>query len=132
METAKLLMLVGDVMVVLGLCVLCFLLFVWFMSHRLQAHISRQLNEVAEDLAKNRLIPLTVEQYGDQYLCYHSFTKDFVCQGTDVKDIIVKFTARYPNKSASLYNGDAAAIETLKKQFREIKNEDSNSVRHPS
>lgn len=117
METAELLMLVGDFMVVLGLCVLCFLLVVWFISRRLETHINQRLNEVAEDLAQNRLVPLTVEQHGNQYLCYHSFTMDFVCQGADLDEIIEKFKTRYPNKSASLYNGDESAVNALRQQL---------------
>lgn len=111
------LMLVGDFMVVLGLCVLCFLLVVWFISRRLETHINQRLNEVAEDLAQNRLVPLTVEQHGNQYLCYHSFTMDFVCQGADLDEIIEKFKTRYPNKSASLYNGDESAVNALRQQL---------------
>jgi hypothetical protein len=132
MNTGEILMLVGDIMIALGLAVLCFLLFVWVVSRVLERQINRTLNEVAEDLAQNRLIPLMVEQYGDQYFCYHSFTKDFVCQGVNLEEIISKFKARYPNKAASLHNGDETALEKLKQQLREIKNENSNSVRHPS
>lgn len=111
-------MLVGDFMVALGVSVLCFALFVWLVSRRLEARINRALDEVAEDLAQNRLIPLMVEQYGDQYLCYHSLTKDFVCQGADLEEIISKFKARYPDKAASIYNGDEQAISILRSQLK--------------
>jgi hypothetical protein len=121
METAELLMLVGDFMVALGLAILCFLLFVWFVSRRIEAHISQQLNEVIEDLAQNRLIPLRVEKYGDQFLCYHSVTSDFVCQGADLSEIIEKFKARYPEKSASIYNGDELAVKDLRQQLDELR-----------
>lgn len=129
MQLGETLMMIGDAMIFAGLLILVFAGLLYFIAKRLEARLHKQLDEIAEDLAANRLIPLTVEQYGDQYLCYNSLTMDFVCQGTDVKDIIAKFTARYPNKSASLYNGDETAIKTLKKQFQEIKNENSNSIR---
>lgn len=108
-------------MVALGLCVLCFLLFVWFVSRRLEARISQHLDEVAEDLAQHRLIPLTIEQYNNQYLCYHSFTKDFVCQGSNLDEIIEKFKTRYPEKSASIFNGDESAVNALRQQLETLR-----------
>lgn len=127
MELGEKLMMIGDAMVFTGFMIMAFAGLVYFINKRLEARIRKHLDEVAEDLAANRLIPLTVEQYGDQYLCYNSLTMDFVCQGTDVKDIITKFKARYPDKSASLYNGDESAIKILRKQFQELKNENLSS-----
>jgi hypothetical protein len=128
MEMSELLMFIGEVLMWLSLAVIAFNLLVLWLSRRIEAQVSQELNEVVEELAQNRLVPLTVEQYGDQYLCYHSFTMDFVCQGSNLDELIEKFKTRYPGKSASLYNGDDTALQILKKQLQEIKNENSSSI----
>lgn len=132
METAETLMALGDFFVFLGLAILAFLFVVLIVSRLIQRRLDQRLEEITEELATERLIPLTVEQHEDQFLCYHSFTNAFVCQGTDLKEIIKRFKARYPDKSASLYNGDPSAVKTLRQQFEKMKNENSDSIRYPS
>ena len=117
METAETLMALGDFFVLLGLAILAFLFVVLIASRLIHRRLDQRLEEIAEELATERLIPLTVEQHEDQFLCYHSFTNAFVCQGTDLEEIIKRFKARYPDKSASLYNGDAQAISILRSQL---------------
>jgi hypothetical protein len=43
---------------------------------------------VVQALDQERLIPLTVEVDLDQYFCYNSITKAFVCQGRNLKEIV--------------------------------------------
>jgi Na+-transporting methylmalonyl-CoA/oxaloacetate decarboxylase gamma subunit len=132
METAETLMALGDFFVFLGLVILAFLFVVLVVSRLIQRRLDQHLEEIAEELATEQLIPLTVEQHEDQFLCYNSITKAFVCQGTDLEDIIKRFKARYPDKSASVYNGDPLAVKTLRQQFEKLKNENSDSIRHSS
>jgi hypothetical protein len=105
--------------------------FTWVVSFHLKKQIDQQLNEIVQDLDEERLIPLTVEVDQDQYFCYNSITKAFVCQGHTLKEIIEKFKLRYPDKSAAIYNGDEAAVRTLKKQMKEL-SENSSSIRPTS
>ena len=121
MEISELLMFIGEVLMWLSLAVIAFNLLVLWLSRRIEAQVSQELNEVVEELAQNRLVPLTVEQYGDQYLCYHSFTMDFVCQGSNLDELIEKFKTRYPGKSASLYNGNESAVSTLRQQLETLR-----------
>jgi hypothetical protein len=73
--------------------------------------------KIASELEKGSLIPLTVEVAGNTYLCYNSINKEFVCQGSDLDEIVQHFRARYPDKSAAIYNGDAQAVEILRIQL---------------
>jgi hypothetical protein len=73
--------------------------------------------KIASELERGDLIPLTVEVAGNTYLCYNSINKEFVCQGSDLDEIVQHFQARYPDKSASIYNGDTQAVETLRVQL---------------
>lgn len=91
--------------------------FTWAVSRYLE---SRQVDSVVRDLDQERLIPLTVEVDQDQYFCYNSITKAFVCQGYSLKEIVERFKQLYPEKSAAIYDGDETAVRTLKAQLKEI------------
>jgi hypothetical protein len=93
--------------------------------------VDSDLEEVSNDLELERLIPLTIEVDGNQYLCYNSITQDFVCQGVTLMEIVKRFKQRYPDKSVAIYNGDESAVRTLKSQLKEL-DENSGSIRHTS
>ena len=90
---------------------LTWFVFTWAVSRYLERH---QVGLIARDLDQERLIPLTVEVDLDQYFCYNSITKAFVCQGRDLKEIVERFKLRYPDKAAAIYDGDETAVRTLK------------------
>jgi hypothetical protein len=98
----------------------------------LRRHIERsmesELTGVGQALDEERLIALTVEVDQDQYFCYNSITKDFVCQGSDLKEIRERFRARYPDKDAAIYDGDESAVATLKSQLKDLKKQNENSI----
>ena len=91
--------------------------FTWLVSRHLE---SNQVGSIVRDLDEERLIPLTVEVDQDQYFCYNSITKAFVCQGHNLKEIVERFRLRYPDKSAAIYDGDETAVRTLKHQLKEL------------
>ena len=74
--------------------------------------------DYAEQAAAGNLILLTVEVDQNQYLCYNAVTQEFVCQGVDITEIAHRFRDRFPDKKVAIFNGDTAAVATLKQQFR--------------
>ena len=104
----------------LGVGVILFLLFVWAVSRRLQIRFESELTTTMKNLAHERLIALTVEIDNNQYFCYNALTKDFVCQGYSLKEIIERFRLRYPHKAAAIYDGDETAVKTLRNQMEEL------------
>ena len=127
MEIAEFLMWIGEVLMWISLAVLAFNLLVLWWVRRIEARIVEELGEIAQDLEAEKLIALTVEVDGDQFLCYNAQTMTFVCQGRDLEEIRNRFRERFPSKSAAIYNGDESAVEVLKKQLKEL-NENSRSV----
>ena len=127
METSEILMSIGQVLMWISLAVLAFNLLVLWWVRRIEARIAEELGEIAQDLEAEKLIALTVEVDGDQFLCYNAQTMTFVCQGRDLEEIRERFRQRYPSKSAAIYNGDESAVQVLKKQLKEL-NENSRSV----
>jgi hypothetical protein len=107
----------------IGLSVLEFLL-----RRHVERSVESELTAVGQALDEEKLIALTVEQQNDQYFCYNSITKDFVCQGSDLKEIRERFRARYPDKDAAIYDGDETAVATLKSQLKELKAKNENSI----
>lgn len=98
---------------------------------RIYREVSRMEGEVAETLEKlnnETLIILEVEPINDQFLCYNHFTKDFVCKGRDIVEIVESFKQRYPNKDAAIARGNPAALAVLKQQLEEATNENRISV----
>ena len=127
METSELLMSIGQVLMWLSLVVMVFNLLVLWLARRIEARLTEELGEIAQDLEAEKLIALTVEVDGDQFLCCNAQTMSFVCQGRNLEEIRERFRQRYPSKSAAIYNGDESAVKTLKQQLKEL-NENSRSI----
>jgi hypothetical protein len=100
----------------------------FLLRRHIESSMESGLTGVGQALDEERLIALTVEVDQDQYFCYNSITKDFVCQGSDLKEIRERFRARYPDKDAAIYNGDQTAVATLKLQLKDLKKQNENSI----
>ena len=105
--------------------IIVWIIFTWIGSRMLERQFAER---VVRDLDQERLIPLTVEVDQNQYFCYNSITKAFVCQGYSLKEIVEKFRQRYPNKAAAIYDGDETAVRTLKSQLKDL-DENFGSIR---
>ena len=114
---------IGWVITNLVLSLLAFLL-----RRHIEQSMESELTGVGQALDEERLIALTVEQQHDQYFCYNSVTNDFVCQGRDLEEIRKRFRERYPDKDATIYDGDRTAVATLKSQLKELKKQNENSI----
>ena len=92
------------------------------------SEMSEEVVETLEKLENETLIILEVEPVNDQFLCYNHFTKDFVCKGRNIVEIVESFKQRYPDKDAALAKGDQAALAVLKQQLKEATNENRISI----
>ena len=122
----------GDFLIYFGIGWLITSLVLSLLAFLLRRHIEHsmesELTGVGQALDEERLIALTVEVDHNQYFCYNSITKDFVCQGSDLMEIRERFRARYPDKDAAIYDGDESAVATLKSQLKELKKQNENSI----
>jgi hypothetical protein len=122
----------GNFLIWFGIGWVIFSIAVNLLEFLLRRHIEHsmesELTGVGHALDEVRLIALTVEVDQNQYFCYNSITKDFVCQGSDLKEIRERFRARYPDKDAAIYDGDESAVATLKSQLKELKKQNENSI----
>ena len=122
----------GDFLIYFSIGWLIFSIAVNLLEFLLRRHIEQsmesELTGVGQALDEERLIALTVEVDQNQYFCYNSITKDFVCQGSDLTEIRKRFRERYPDKDAAIYDGDRTAVATLKSQLKELKKQNENSI----
>lgn len=92
------------------------MLITWALDY-LTKEIRKEVEEFAEKLDSGKLIPVTVEVDQEQYFCYNAITKDFVCQGHNLKEIAERFSQRFPESKLAIYNGDEVAVRVLKEQL---------------
>ena len=122
----------GDFLIYFGIGWLLTSLALSLLEFVVRRHFERsmeqELTSVGQALDEEKLIALTVEVDQNQYFCYNSITKDFVCQGSDLKEIRERFCARYPDKDAAIYDGDETAVATLKSQLKDLKKQNENSI----
>ena len=124
---SELLMFLDQVLMWVSLAATLVNLLVLWIARRIEARMAEELGDIAHELAEDKLIALTGEVDGDQFLCYNAQTMMFVCQGRDLEEIRERFRERFPSKSAAIYNGDESAVKVLRTQLKEL-NENSRSV----
>jgi hypothetical protein len=100
----------------------------FLLRRHIEQSMESELTSVGQALDEEKLIALTVEVDNNQYFCYNSITNDFVCQGSNLKEIRERFRARFPDKDAAIYNGDATAVAALKSQLKDLKKQNENSI----
>lgn len=131
MELGQLLMEFGDFLIYLGivwlLTSLALIVLQLLFRGYIECRLGQELNSVGQALDEEQLIALTVEVDDNQYFCYNSLTSDFVCQGSDLKEIRERFRARYPDKDAAIYDGDESAVATLKSQLKDLKKQSNDT-----
>ena len=81
----------------------------WRELDRKANELSAELDEFVDKLDKQQLIILEVESVMDQFMCYNSLTKEFVCMGRNMAEVQERFRQRYPNKEAAIVKEDPVA-----------------------
>ena len=73
-----------------------------------------------EKIVESEFVMLDLEHTDNQYFCYDANTKDFVCQGQDMSEIVRNFKLRYPAKRGVIYNAETDAVTALDKDLKEV------------
>ena len=80
---------------------------VWHQMHQ----VEQQVQQFVDDIAAQTLIILDVELVDDQFLCYNSLTKEFVCMGRNMAEVQQRFQLRYPDKQAGIVKDDPVVLQ---------------------
>ncbi len=118
---------VGNATMIVGTVLLVGLLIFYFWLKHYNDRLEEALTELVQQL-EDQMIGLDVEVDNGLYYCYNSKDKQFICQGTDAREIIDRFQDRYPNKTAYI-EGEAEdpAVKELVEQLLRLKDETSTS-----
>lgn len=90
-----------------------------FLSWAIQRFVNKMLDQVetnADEAVEVGRIKLKVELVENQLLCYNSNTMSFVCQGSNLKEVLDNFNKQYPGQDVVLVSDDADLIEDLTNQ----------------
>ena len=102
--------------------------YVWWLFKQVERKIQRAVEKISNEIESQKQILLRVELDQDQFLCYNVETDQFVCQGSNVKEIFDRFKQRFPESVAKIIAGDEQAIARLIPQLEEY-HENRNRVR---
>jgi hypothetical protein len=101
-------------------------LYVWILYNRLKNRVDQIINEVIQE-AESNLVGLDIEVDKGVYFCYNTKDKQFVCQGSTVKEIREGFQRRYPDKTAYLAGGDPRVVAELKTELLKLATDEPNN-----
>ena len=121
-------MVVG-VLIGLGLGLGLIALYVWRIMSRFEQEIDQHIRNAVKEVEK-ALLPVIVEQEGDEIFVYSESDRQFLVQGRTAQEIRERFDQRFPDRIAYLSGGDPTLIERLKDELKIIKEQEKNEASH--
>ena len=89
--------------------------------------MEQALTKLVEQL-EDQMIGLEIVIDNGMYFCYTNRDKQFICQGTDAREIMDRFQLRHPNKIAYLAGEpEDPVVKELVEQLIKLKDETSHS-----
>ena len=104
-------------------------IYIWHVLGRFEQELHEHIRTAVKEVEKS-LLPVIVEQEGDEIFVYAQETRQFLVQGRTVKEIRERFDLRFPDRIAYLAGGDEALISRLKKELKELKAQEKSEVSH--
>ena len=101
----------------------------WYVLNRFEKQLHQHVKEVVHEVEKS-LLPVIVEQEGDEIFVYSEKEKQFLVQGKTVQELRERFDQRFPNRIAYMAGGDPDLIERLTAELKTVKEQESNEVSH--
>ena len=108
----------------IGLGLALVALYIWHIIAKFEKQIHEAMREVVKEVEKS-LMPVIVEQEGDEIFVYSEKERQFLVQGKSAREIREKFDQRFPDRIAYMAGGDADLIEQLKSELKVIKEKDA-------
>ena len=103
----------------IGIGFMVLAVYVWILYQRIKGRVDSMVREMIEEYETN-LIGLDIEVDKGVYFCYNTTDKQFVCQGSTIKEIKQAFQERFPGKTAYLAGGDPAVVEQFKTELLKV------------
>lgn len=104
-------------------------IYIWRVMARFEQEIDRHIKNAVKEVEK-ALLPVIVEQDGDEIFVYSEKDRQFLVQGRTVQEIRERFDQRFPDRIAYLSGGDPELIERLKAELKALKEQEKSEVSH--
>lgn len=102
-------------------------LYMWHVISRFEKEIKVQIKHAVKEV-EQALMPVIVEQDGEEIFVYSEKDRQFLVQGRTAREIRERFDQRFPDRIAYMAGGDENLIARLKAELAEIKAQDKSEV----
>lgn len=109
----------------MGLAMGIIALYIWHVMNKFEAGLREHVRNAVKEVEK-ALLPVIVEQDGDEIFVYSEKDRQFLVQGRTAQEIRERFDQRFPDRIAYMAGGDEALIERLKNELKIIKEQEKN------
>ena len=99
--------------------------YIWRVMARFEQEIDQHIRNAVKEVEK-ALLPVIVEQDGDEIFVYSEKDRQFLVQGRTAQEIRERFDQRFPDRIAYLSSGDPELIERLKKELKILKEQEQH------
>lgn len=117
------------VLIGMGVAMGAISLYIWHVMNKFEAGLREHVRNAVKEVEK-ALLPVIVEQDGDEIFVYSEKDRQFLVQGRTVKEIRERFDQRFPDRIAYMAGGDEKLVERLKAELAELKAQEKNEVSH--
>jgi hypothetical protein len=98
-------------------------MYVWHVIRKFEKELHQHIKSAVKEV-EQALMPVIVEQDGDEIFVYAEKDRQFLVQGRTVQEIRERFDQRFPNRIAYMAGGDEALITRLKTELTQLKTQE--------
>jgi len=113
----------------IGVTLLAIAWYVYAVISRYEKEIKQHVQAAVKQV-EHALLPVIVEQEGDEIFVYSEKDRQFLVQGRTAQEIRERFDQRFPDRIAYMAGGEAQLIERLKSELKALKEQEKNEVSH--
>ena len=117
---------VGGIIMGIGIAFIVLGLYILILYQRIKGRVDSMVKQIVQQ-AEADLVGLDIELDKGVYFCYNNKDKQFVCQGSTVKEIRQAFQQRFPDKTAYLAGGNPAVVEQFKTELLKLAQHENSS-----
>ena len=94
-------------------------------EREIKAHVRDAVRQVEQ-----ALLPVIVEQDGDEIFVYSEKDRQFLVQGRTAQEIRERMDQRFPDKIAIMAGGEEQLVERLRAELKALKEQEKSEVSH--
>lgn len=104
-------------------------IYIWRVMARFEQEIDRHIKNAVKEVEK-ALLPVIVEQDGDEIFVYSETDRQFLVQGKNAREIRERMDQRFPDRIAYMTGGDQDLIKRLQDELKILKEQEKSEVSH--